>query len=354
LVFTISKWLVQFCIHTKSTKIMKAIFLTNTNEPLVIREVATPVPFADQILIKLAYSALNHRDVWIQKGKYSGPKSGLILGSDGFGTVTDVGADVDSAWIGKEVIINPSHDWGDNPAAFGADFKILGNPEPGTFAEFICVDQKYVHEKPAHLTGIEAAALPLAGVTTYRALFTRAGLKAGERVLVTGIGAGTALLALQYAKAAGATVYVTSGSQEKIDRAIALGAISGFNYKEQNWTNEAKEMAGGFDVIVDSASGNGFGNLIDVAKPGGRIVFFGGTDGPIGNIVPNKVFWRNLSILGTTMGTLQDFEDMLAFTEKHRIKPIVDQVYGELADAQEAFDRMHLGKQFGKIVLTNQ
>ncbi|MCE6987616.1 zinc-binding dehydrogenase [Dyadobacter sp. CY323] len=333
---------------------MKAVFLTNTNEPLVIKEVATPAASANQILIKLAYSALNHRDVWIQKGKYAGPKSGLILGSDGFGTVTEVGADVDSSWIGKEVIINPSHDWGDNPAAFGADFKILGNPEPGTFAEFISVDQKYVHAKPAHMTGIEAAGLPLAGVTTYRALFTRAALKSGEKVLVTGIGAGTALLALQYALAAGATVYVTSGSQEKIDKAIGLGAVAGFNYKAQNWPNAAKEATGGFDVIVDSASGNGFGNLIDVAKPGGRIVFFGGTDGAIGNIVPNKVFWRNISILGTTMGTLQDFDDMLAFTEKHKIKPIIDNVYPALADAQEAFDHMHLGKQFGKIVLTNQ
>ena len=333
---------------------MKAVFLTNTNEPLVIRDVTTPTPSANQILIKLAYSALNHRDVWIQKGKYAGPKSGLILGSDGFGTVVETGADVNASWFGKEVIINPSHDWGDNPAAFGADFKILGNPEPGTFAEFISVDQKYVHEKPSHLTGIEAAALPLAGVTTYRALFTRAGLKPGEKVLVTGIGAGTALLALQYAIAAGATVYVTSSSQEKINKARGLGAVDGFNYKEENWTNDAKDATGGFDVIVDSASGNGFGNLIDVAKPGGRIVFFGGTDGTIGNIVPNKVFWRNLSILGTTMGTLQDFEDMLAFTEKHRIKPIVDKVYPQLANAQEALDYMHLGKQFGKIVLTNQ
>jgi zinc-binding alcohol dehydrogenase/oxidoreductase len=332
---------------------MKAVFLTDTDEPLMIGETETPAPDQNQILIRLAYSALNHRDVWIQKGKYAGPKSGLILGSDGFGTVVQVGAGIDPEWIGREVIINPSHDWGDNPAAFGDDFKILGNPEQGTFAEYIAVDASYVHVKPPHLTEIEAAALPLAGITTYRALFTRAGLKAGEKVLVTGIGAETALLALQYAIAAGAEVYVTSGSQEKIDRAKGLGAVEGFIYKEENWFKAAKTITGGFDVIIDSASGSGFGNLIEVAKPGGRIVFFGGTDGAIGNIMPNKVYWRNLSILGTTMGTLQDFEDMLAFTEKHQIKPVIDTVYPDLAAAQEAFDYLHSGRQFGKIVLTN-
>lgn len=333
---------------------MKATFLTDTNQPLVVKEVDTPAPAAGQVLIKLAYSSLNHRDVWIQRGQYAGPKSGLILGSDGFGTVTAVGEGADASWIGKEVIINPSHDWGDNPAAFGDHFKILGNPEPGTFAEYIAVHERYVHEKPAHLTDVEAAALPLAGVTTYRALFTRAQVKAGENVLITGIGAGTALLALQYAIAAGANVYVTSGSQDKIDKAKELGAIDGFNYREEDWFKKAKEATGGFEVVIDSASGKGFGSLIEVAKPGGRIVFFGGTDGPIGGIIPNKVYWRNLSILGTTMGTLEDFKNMLAFTARHNIKPIVDKVYPSLADAQAAFDYLHAGKQFGKIVLKNQ
>lgn len=333
---------------------MKATFLTDTNTPLIVKEVETPAPTENQVLIKLAYSALNHRDVWIQKGQYAGPKGGLILGSDGFGTVVATGSNVDAAWVGKAVIINPSHDWGDNPAAFGDQFKILGNPEPGTFAEYIAVDVKYVHEKPAHLADTEAAALPLAGITTYRALFTRAALKAGEQILITGIGAGTALLALQYAIATGAKVYVTSGSQDKIEKAKALGAIDGFNYKEENWFLKAKDATGGFDVVLDSASGKGFGNLIETAKPGARIVFFGGTDGPIGNIVPNKVYWRNLSILGTTMGTLQEFADMLAFTAAHGIKPIVDKVFPSLSDAQQAFDYMHEGKQFGKIVLTNQ
>ncbi|OJV12745.1 MAG: alcohol dehydrogenase [Dyadobacter sp. 50-39] len=333
---------------------MKATFLTDSNAPLIIKEVEMPIPGEDHVLVKLAYSSLNHRDVWIQKGQYAGPKAGLILGSDGSGKVIQAGRNVDSRWVGKTVIINPSHNWGDNPAAFGDQFKILGNPDPGTFAEYIAVDVQYIHEKPEHLTDIEAAALPLAGITTYRALFTRARLKSGEKILITGIGAGTALLALQYAIAAGAQVYVTSSSEDKIERAKRLGATGGFNYKEQDWFIKAKQATGGFDVVLDSASGSGFGNLIETAKAGGRIVFFGGTDGPIGNIVPNKVYWRNLSILGTTMGTLEEFREMLAFTSAHEIKPIIDKVYPSLAEAQMAFDYMHEGKQFGKIVLTNQ
>lgn len=332
---------------------MKAVFLTDANQPLIVKEVATPVPSDSQLLIRLSHSALNHRDVWIQKGKYSGPKSGLILGSDGVGKVVEAGKNTDKGWIGQDVIINPSHDWGDNPAAFGSDFKILGNPEQGTFAEYISVDQKYVHPKPTYLTDVEAASLPLAGITTYRAIFVRAAVKPGEKVLVTGIGAGTALLALQFALAAGAEVFVTSGSPEKIEKAKAYGAKGGFIYKDDSWFDTAREVTGGFDVVIDSASGNGFGNLLEVAKPGGRIVFFGGTDGLIGNISPNKVYWKNLSILGTTMGTPQDFKDMLAFTEKYEIRPVIDKVYRSLADAQEAFDYLHEGKQFGKIVLTN-
>ncbi|KQS26994.1 zinc-binding dehydrogenase [Dyadobacter sp. Leaf189] len=333
---------------------MKAVFLTETNQPLIIKEVEKPAPGANQVLVRLQFSALNHRDVWIQKGRYAGPKSGLILGSDGLGVVEEAGEHADQSWVGQKVIINPSHDWGDNPAAFGEHFKILGNPEPGTFAEYIAIDEKYIHAKPVHLTDEEAAALPLAGVTTYRALFTRAAVQPGEKVLVTGIGAGTALLALQYAIAAGAEVWVTSSSQEKMERAKKLGALGGFNYKDEEWVSKAKEATGGFHVIVDSASGEGFINLIDAARAGGRIVFFGGTGGAIGNIAPNKIFWRNLSILGTTMGTLEDFSNMLAFTSAHNIKPIVDKVYPGLADAQDALEYMHQGKQFGKIVLTNQ
>lgn len=333
---------------------MKAVYLTNIDEPLIVKEVDTPVPGDNQVLIQLLYSALNHRDIWIKKGQYAGPKSDLVLGSDGLGIVISAGKNADTSLNGKEVIINPGFNWGDRPEVFDKTFKILGNPDFGTFAEFVTVDRNHIYAKPIHLTSPEAAALPLAGLTTYRAVFSRAKVKAGEKVLVTGIGAGTALLALQFALSAGAEVYITSGTEAKIEKAKQLGARAGFNYKDEKWVNTAKEVTGGVDVIIDSASGQDFGKLIDVAAPGGRIVIFGGTHGPIGDIIPGRIFWKQLSILGTSMGSPQEFEDMLAYVQQHRIKPIVDTVYPSLAHAQEAFDYMEQGKQFGKIVLTNK
>jgi len=333
---------------------MQTTYLQAIHTPLIIKEVPTPKPGPGQVLIRLSHSSLNHRDVWIQQGQYAGLKADLILGSDGCGTVAETGSGVDAEWIGKEVIINPGQNWGPDPRASARDFKILGNPDPGTFAEYVVTDARYIYTKPAHLSSAEAAAIPLGGLTTYRAVFTKAQVRAGEKVLITGIGAGTALIAFRFAQAAGAEVYVTSGSPEKLEKARALGAKGGYNYKDATWYSQAKdETRGGFDVIIDSASGKGFGSLVEAAKAGGRIAFFGGTDGTIGNLVPAKIFWRNLSILGTTMGTEQEFEAMLAFTEKHGIKPVIDTIYPSLHQAQEAFDYMASGKQFGKIVLTN-
>ncbi len=332
---------------------MKAVFLTNSNEPLMTKEVPVPEPAENEVLVKLEYSSLNHRDLSIQRGRYAGKKEGLILGSDGCGKVEATGKNADSSLIGKAIVINASHNWGDNPKAFGADFKILGNPDNGTFAEYIAVDKQYVYPKPNHLSDAEAAALPLAGLTTYRAVFTRAKIEKGEKVLITGIGAGTALLALQYALVAGAEVYITSGSEDKIEKAVAMGASSGANYKDEDWTRKLLQQSGGFDVVLDSASGKGFAQLLQVTLPGGRIIFWGGTDGPISNIIPRDIYWKNLSIMGTTMGTQEEFKQMLAFTEAHSIKPVIDKIYPSLDHAQEALEYMAEGKQFGKIVLKN-
>lgn len=333
---------------------MQTTYLQAVHTPLIIKEVPTPKPGPGQVLIRLSHSSLNHRDVWIQQGQYAGLKADLILGSDGCGTVTETGPGVDTGWVGKEVVINPGQNWGPDPRASGRDFKILGNPDPGTFAEYVVTDARYIYNKPGHLSSAEAAALPLGGLTTYRAVITKAQVKPGEKVLITGIGAGTALIAFRLAQAAGAEVYATSGSPEKLDKARMLGAKGGYNYREATWYSQAKdETKGGFDVIIDSASGKGFGNLVEAARPGGRIVFFGGTDGAIGNLVPAKIFWRNLSILGTTMGTEQEFEAMLQFVSQHSIKPVIDTLYPSLHQAQDAFDHMASAKQFGKIVLTN-
>ncbi|QIX60247.1 zinc-binding dehydrogenase [Hymenobacter sp. BT18] len=330
---------------------MHALILNGLEQPLQLSETATPQPAPGEVQVHLRAAALNHRDVWIQKGQYAGVKFPIILGSDGAGIISAVGAGVDAQLLGREVLINPGQQWGNNPAAQGRSFTILGLPHNGTFAEYVCVSAASVHPKPTHLSFEQAAALPLGGVTAYRALFTRAGLQAGERVLINGVGGGVALLALQMAVAAGARVWVTSSSAEKIAKAVALGAEGGISYTAEKWPAQLTQQAGGaFDVLVDSAAGPGFNHLLDAAAPGGRLVFYGGTHGAIPQVPPAKIFWKQLSILGSTMGTEADFAQMVALVEHHRIVPAIDEIL-PLAEGEQALRRMDQGLQFGKIVL---
>ena len=330
---------------------MQALVLDGINQPVQFREVPTPQPGSGEVLVQLHAAALNHRDVWIQKGQYAGLKFPIILGSDGAGTVAELGAGVEESLRGQAVLINPGQNWGDNPAAQAREFSILGLPQDGTFAEYVCVPARYVQPKPEHLTFEQAAALPLGGLTAYRAVFTRAALRAGERVLISGVGGGVALLALQMAVAIGAEVWVTSSSEEKINKAIALGAKGGISYKTEKWPSTlSKQAGGGFDVIVDSAAGPGFSDLVDAAAPGGRIVFYGATQGIIPDLAASKVFWKQLSILGSTMGSEQDFAEMVRLFEEHKLVPVVEESF-PLAEGESALQHMAEGLQFGKLVL---
>ena len=328
---------------------MQALTFTAVNE-ITFTTAPEPQPAAGEAVVAIRAAALNHRDVWIKTGQYAGLKWPCQPGSDGAGVVMAVGDGVDAAWIGREVVINPSFDWGSDEQTQGPNFTILGLPRAGTLAEKISVPVAQLSAKPAHLSWEEAAALPLAGLTAYRALFARARLRAGERVLVTGIGSGVAWFALQFAVLCGADVWVTSSSAEKIAKAIALGAKGGFHYTRVGWAVEATKIAGMFDVIVDSAGGAGFGDLIDLAAPGGRIVFFGGTRGNGPALPLRKIFWRQLSLLGTTMGSPADWSAMLEFVALHRVRPVVSEVF-PLARAAEAFALMERGGQCGKIVV---
>jgi zinc-binding alcohol dehydrogenase/oxidoreductase len=303
-----------------------------------LQNAPSPTPAEGELLIQIKAAALNHRDVFISKGQYASIRYPVIFGSDGAGLVD-----------GREVILNPGLFWGENPGFSGADFQILGMPRAGTFAEYTTLPAQYVHDKPAHLSWAEAAALPLAGVTAYRALFTRARLRAGERVFITGIGGGVALFALQFAQAAGAEVWVNSGSDEKIAKAIALGAKGGVNYRQTEWFKDPV-LSPGFDVIIDGTGGEGLGHLLRLAKPGARIVSYGGTLGMVPNFSPQVLFWKQLQVLGSTMGNEQDFVEMLDFVVQHQIRPVIDSVF-PLKDAGQAFQRMEAGEQFGKICL---
>jgi zinc-binding alcohol dehydrogenase/oxidoreductase len=331
---------------------MQAAVLTEVKKPVTIQSVPDPTAQPGFALVRLKAAALNHRDLWVQLGQYANIKVPLIPGSDGAGVVVAVGSPSDQSWVGREVIINPSLDWGDNPHAQGPKFRILGMPDAGTFAEQIAIPIANLAPKPTHLTWDQAAALPLAGLTAWRALFTRARLQAGENVLVTGVGGGAALFALQFAVAAGAKLWVTSGSPDKLARAQALGAKGGVNYRDAEWGKTLLAAAGGpFDVIIDSAGGEGFSQLIDLTRPGGRIVFFGATTGNPSGLDLRKCFFRQINLLGTTMGSPADFSGMTAFVAEKKIVPVVDRVL-PLADTEQALRHMDAGAQFGKIVLS--
>lgn len=330
---------------------MRAVFFKGKEHPLRIQPIKKFKPIKDQVLIRLNHAALNHRDLWTWREQNLPNSDGIILGSDGCGVIEDVGEDADSLLIGSEVVINPSLDWGNNPIVQGNSFRILGYPDHGTFSDYIVISKKYVFERPEHLTQAESAAVPLSGLTAYRALFSKARLRAKEKVLITGIGGGAALWVLQFAIAYQARVYVTSGSDAKLEKAKALGATAGFNYKDSSWQEKAaKESGGGFDIIIDSAGGDQFSKLIELALPGGRIVNFGRTAGNITDIATRLLYWKQLSIHGTTMGTRDEFLSMLDFLESRSIKPVIDKIF-QLEEIDAAMARMEQGDQFGKIVL---
>jgi zinc-binding alcohol dehydrogenase/oxidoreductase len=323
----------------KKNSTMHALVLYATNQPLDYQEVVILNSNKKNVLVDIKFSALNHRDLWITKGQYAGIKFPTILGSDGAGL-----------FEGREVIINPSLAWGRRAAAQGNNYRILGMPDNGTFSGVALVPRTYVHPKPAHLDLKHAAALPLAGLTAWRCLFSRCKLRKGERVLISGVGGGVALFALQFAVAAGAEVWVTSGSDEKIAKAVAMGAKGGANYRTEGWHKLLQRDAGGFDVVIDSAAGDQFGLLVGLCNPGGRVGIYGGTLGKINSLSPQIVFWKQVSILGSTMGSNRDFTQMLAFVGKHEIVPVVDKVF-RLEAGNEALAYMESGAQFGKIVL---
>ncbi|WP_333821031.1 zinc-binding dehydrogenase [Ohtaekwangia sp.] len=328
----------------------RAALFKGKDYPVEVLEIKKPKLIKDQVLVRMHHAALNHRDLWVIQEQAQHFPDGIVLGSDGCGVIEDVGEDADPMLVGAEVVINPSLEWGDNPIVQGDRFKILGFPDNGTFGDYLAISKKYIFEKPEHLTSEESAAVPLSGLTAYRALFSKARLRSKEKVLITGIGGGAALWALQFAVAYQARVYVTSGSDEKIEKAKALGALGGFNYKDPDWHTKALKETGGFDIIIDSAGGDQFSKFIELAVPGGRIVNFGRTAGNITEVATRLLYWKQLSILGTTMGTRDEFLSMLDFVEGRRIKPVIDKVF-LLEEINQAFQRMENRDQFGKIVL---
>lgn len=333
---------------------MKAFVLQQIGDPrdVQLQDVADPTPGQGEVVVRVRAAALNHRDVYISQGQYAGLKFPIIPGSDGVGEIAAIGNGVEGWHVGDAVVINPSLDWGDDPAVAGPQWRILGLPDNGTYAQMVKVPANAIFPRPSGLTDEEAAALPLAGLTGYRATVTRGRVQAGDTVLVTGIGGGVATFALLIAMKMGARVFVTSGSDEKLQRAQALGASGGFNYKTTNWVKAAKGAVGGqgIDLIIDGTGGETFNQALDAVKPGGRVVTYGATTGVSPELVVRRIFWKQLNVFGSTMGSPEDFQGMLTLFN-NGLHPVVDRVF-PLAEAGEALHYMDSASQFGKIVLS--
>lgn len=331
---------------------MKALLLVDdSQDKIAIKEIDKPEPAAGEVLVEVKAAALNHRDQWCRMGMYPAIQYDTVLGSDGAGLVSEIGSGVDKAWLNKEVIINPNINWGTDENAQSADYQILGMPSNGTFAEYVIVKVDRLAEKPAHLDFAEAAALPLGGLTAFRAVFTKAQVSAGQQVLVTGIGGGVAQFAYQFATAAGAEVYVTSGHSDKLERIKNHGAKGGYNYKNETWVKDALKQTGGFDAVIDSAGGQSINDYLKLIRPGGRLVHYGSTTGAPKNLDVFRLFWSQASIHGTSMGSDSEFDRMITFVSQHEIKPIIDSVRA-FDEIKSAFDEMNLGHQMGKLVIS--
>ena len=312
---------------------------------LVLEEVPDPVAGPGEVLVRLRASALNHLDVWIRQGLPSVPKP-RILGADGAGVVEAVGEGVDSFERGMPVVVNPGIE-----AADGS-IHVIGEHGDGTNAQLVAVPSTNVYPIPGDLSFEEAAAFPLVFETAYRMLVTRARLQPEEWVLLWGIGSGVSTAGLAIAKALGARAIVTSSSDEKLARATELGADATVNHASGDVKAAVREATGGHgaDVVVEHVGEATWRTSLDVAAREGRIAVCGATSGPNPPAALHRIWWKQLTILGSTMGTRADFEGAYELIATGRARPVVDEVL-PLEQIQAAHARLEAGEQLGKIVL---
>ena len=305
-------------------------------EVLVLEEVPDPVPAPGEVLVRLHASALNHLDVWIRKGLPSVPKP-RILGADGAGVRVDTG---------ERVVINPGIE-------HGGTIHVIGEHGDGTNAELIAVPESNVHPIPGDLSFEEAAAFPLVFETAYRMLVTRARLQEGEWVFAWGIGSGVSTAVLAIAKALGARVIVTSSSDAKLARARELGADLALNHATEDVYEAVKEATGGhgIDVLVEHVGEATWKQSLNLAAREGRITVCGATTGPNPPAQLHRIWWKQLSILGSAMGTGADFAAAYELVASGRARPVVDQIF-PLEEIRAAHERLEAGEQLGKIVLS--
>jgi zinc-binding alcohol dehydrogenase/oxidoreductase len=313
---------------------------------LKIGDMEEPVVGVGEVVVALRTAGLNRRDLYIpnRRGEEAGA---LTLGSDGAGVVDSIGQGVTKFAVGDEVIINPSLRWYENSDAPPVSFDILGMPDNGTFAEKIVISAEQLEKKPTHLSWEEAAVLSLAGLTGYRAMFTKGQLRAGDTVFIPGAGSGVATFLIQFAKNIGARVIVTSRSKAKREQALELGADIALD-TNSDWNRELEGEA--VDLVIESVGRATFNRSLDVLKKGGRIVVFGATTDDTVDLDLRAFFYGQYQLFGSTLGCREELRDMIAHVEKYETHPVVDRVFN-LDDAAEAFDYIEESKQFGKVVL---
>lgn len=323
---------------------MKAVRIHEDGGPEVLRyeEAPDPSPGPGEVLLSVRAASLNHLDVWLRRGLPSVPKP-RILGADGAGVVAALGEGVDGVSVGDAVVLNPGLDDGK---------RIVGEHMDGTHAELIAVPAEYLHPVPEGMSFEDAAAFPLVFATAYRMLATRAGLREGEWVLVWGIGAGVATASLAIAKALGARVLATSTSNEKLERARELGADAVVR-TDADVVAAARELTNGagMDVVVEHIGEATWKSSLQSVRAGGRVTVCGATSGPNPPAMLHRVFWKQLSILGSTMGTREDFAAVYELVASGQARPVIDRVY-PIAEVAAAHERLESGDQLGKIVLT--
>jgi zinc-binding alcohol dehydrogenase/oxidoreductase len=316
---------------------VKAIRIHDDGGPEVLRYEDAPDPLAGpgEVLIELRAASLNHLDLWVRKGLPSVPKP-RILGADGAGVRADTG---------ERVVINPGLEQ-------GTRITVVGEHMDGTHAELIAVPQANVYPIPEALSFEDAAAFPLVFETAWRMLVTKAGLQPDEWVLIWGIGGGVATAALAIVKALGARAVVTSSSNDKLARAVELGADATVNHAEPDVASRIKEATGsGADVVIETVGADTWSTSLSVARPAARVCVCGATSGPNPPASLHRIWWKQLTVYGSTMGTRADFEAVLDLVASGRAQPVIDSVF-PLSETRAAHERLESGDQLGKVVLT--
>jgi zinc-binding alcohol dehydrogenase/oxidoreductase len=310
-------------------------------EKLAVETVPDPVPSDDHVVVDLRAASLNWHDVIVrQSGR--GARTPSILGMDGAGIRTDTG---------EAVIIYPCLGWVEDSATPSTELSVIGDATDGTYAQRIAVPSVNLLPKPSHLSWEEAAALPCAGLTAYRAVFARARLRAGETVLVVGAGSGVSTFAVQFGAAIGARVIVTSSSTAKIESAQNIGADRGFLYTTADWVAQVRDATnGGVDVVI-SGAGSTLADSIACLAPGGRVVVYGSSAGRSATIDVPALYFGQFSIYGTTLGSPAEFAAMLDLVAEHRLRPMIDSVH-RLDDIASAHRRQESSEHMGKVVIT--